>query len=77
MQAIVSIGRPTPETGWPKGMSSSGHREVDFPHHHQLNVHCLQDYSRVWMAASQQHKVDNQTLATLGISRSVIATLPF
>ena len=29
-----------------------------------------------WAAASQQHEVDNQPSATLGISRLVIATLP-
>ena len=47
-----------------------------YHHHHQLNVHLLQDQSRVWTADSQQHKVDNQPLATLRISRLIIATFP-
>ena len=37
----------------------------------------FQDESRVWTAASQQHKVDNQPLATLRICRLVKLTLSF
>ena len=34
-------------------------------HHHFMIYFNIQDWSRVWMADSQQHKVDNQPLITI------------